>query len=47
VGVPANDIALEKRLDIIDVAGLNGWFMGVDILLPSPPPPSTNLNLSL
>ena len=22
VGVPANDIALEKRLDIIDVAGL-------------------------
>jgi hypothetical protein len=47
VGVPANDIALEKRLDIIDVAGLNGWFMGVDILLPSPPPPSDNLNLSL
>ena len=45
VGVPANDIAFEKRLDIVEVAGLNGWFWGVDMLLPSPPP--SNLNLSL
>ena len=28
VGVPANDIALEKRLDIIDVAGLRCEIFG-------------------
>ena len=34
VGVPARDMALEKRLDMDEAAGLIGAFWGVETLLP-------------
>ena len=43
MGVPVKDIALEKRLDIEDAAGLSGTFCGVETLLPPAPPPILEL----
>ena len=38
MGVPVRDIALEKRLDMEEAAGLSGTFWGVETLLPPGPP---------
>jgi len=34
VGVPAKDMALENKLEMVEVAGLKGGFWGVDKLDP-------------